>query len=319
MFESKEELVSDLAGAGLGSYAERIGDLAQPCLHFAPLAGLEEADKSAVRLGGFPELKPGIEWPRRPALPHADEFRAWLKRDGLAKVWATPRPLTLIARIRLAEAAACYPGPWPLPSHGHLNLYWESLCGCYGQGVLNARAVWEPEPSGLKPLTATPQDYPADVAGLPPVMPRRHFGLKLGWSCPDQATTKWLISDAELRELMHAKPFQDLYWRKIHAFSFEDGPYVHRMLGWSAPIQDDPAVQAASEAAGVEDVPVRWGTHETITPLLPTTKDWLLLLQVGLAEAYQDTGVEGMVYFMIPRADAEAGRFDRVSAVYQQT
>jgi hypothetical protein len=48
-------------------------------------------------------------------------------------------------------------------------------------------------------------------------------------------------------------------------------------------------------------------------------QDWLLLLQVGLAEAYQDTGVEGIVYFMMPRADAAAGRFDHVTAIYQQS
>ena len=91
------------------------------------------------------------------------------------------------------------------------------------------------------------------------------------------------------------------------------------MLGWSTPIQDEPAVDAAAEACGVADVPVTWPTHETIAPLLPTMSDWLLLMQVELADAYQDKGVEGMVYFMVKRRDAEAGCFDRVTAIYQQT
>jgi hypothetical protein len=319
MFESKEELISDLAAAGLGAYAEQIGELVQPCLYFAPLTGPEKNGGSAVRLGGFPEVPAGAGWPCRQALPHASEFRAWLKEDGLAEVWGTPRPLTLIAQIDLAQAMAAFVGPWPLPSHGRLSLYWESLCGCYGQGFLNALAIWDRESAGLRPLAGTPPDYPTDVAGLPPVMPEQHFGLRLGWSCPDQATTKWLIPDDTLAELMHAEPFQELYWRKIHAFALEGSPRVHRMLGWATPIQHDPAVEAAAEAAGVEDVPVLWRTRETTEPLLPTTKDWLLLLQVGLAYAYQDTGVEGMVYFMIPQADAAAGRFDRVTAIYQQT
>ncbi len=150
-------------------------------------------------------------------------------------------------------------------------------------------------------------------------MPQEHFGLKLGWSYPDQAITKWLIPDDKLHELMHAEPFQELYWRKIYAFTLEGSPRVHRMLGWATPIQKNPAVEAAAEAAGAEDVPVLWRTRETTEPLLPTAKDWLLLLQAGLADAYRDIGVEGMVYFMIPRADAAAGRFDRVTAVYQQT
>jgi len=40
---------------------------------------------------------------------------------------------------------------------------------------------------------------------------------------------------------------------------------------------------------------------------------------VELADAYQDKGVEGIVYFMVTRNDAEAGCFDRATAVYQQT
>jgi hypothetical protein len=30
-------------------------------------------------------------------------------------------------------------------------------------------------------------------------------------------------------------------------------------------------------------------------------------------------GIEGIVYFMVPRKDAQVGRFDRATAVYQQT
>jgi hypothetical protein len=318
MFGSKEELISDLAAAGLGRYAGRIGELAQPCLCCAPLTGLERAG-GGIRLGGFPEVPVGMSWPYRPALPHVSEFRAWLKDDKLAEVWGTPRPLTLIAQIDLAQAGAAFAGLWPLPSHGRLSLYWESLCGCYGQGSLNARAIWDRKFAGLVPLTGTPPYYPTGVARLPPVIPDQHFVLKLGWSCPDQVITKWLIPDDELRELMHAEPFQELYWRKIHAFTLEGTPRIHRMLGWATPIQQNPAVEAVAEAAGVEDVPVLWRTRQNTEPLLPNIKDWLLLLQVGLADTYQDKGVEGMLYFMVPRADAAAGRLDRVTAIYQQT
>jgi hypothetical protein len=123
----------------------------------------------------------------------------------------------------------------------------------------------------------------------------------------------------ELRELLGAEPFQELYWQRIHAQSFADGSLVHRMLGWCTPIQDEPAIDAAAEAAGVADVPVTWPSRETIAPLLPTMSDWLLLMQVELADAYQDKAIEGMVYFLVTRRDARAGRFDRATAVYQQT
>ncbi len=123
MFESKEELISDLTVAGLGGYAEQIGELAEPCLYFAPLAGPGKTSGNVVRLGGFPEVPPGAGWPCRPALPHVSEFRAWLKDDKLAEVWGTPRPLTLIAQIDLEQAAAAFAGPWPLPSCGRLSLY----------------------------------------------------------------------------------------------------------------------------------------------------------------------------------------------------
>ena len=35
--------------------------------------------------------------------------------------------------------------------------------------------------------------------------------------------------------------------------------------------------------------------------------DWLLLMQVELADAYQDKGVEGIVYFMVTRKDERRG------------
>jgi hypothetical protein len=130
---------------------------------------------------------------------------------------------------------------------------------------------------------------------------------------------KWIIPDEKLGELLMSEPFQELYWRRIHAWSFTDTSLVHRMLGWSTPIQGEPAINAAAEASGAADVPLRWPTPETIASLLPTMSDWLLLLQVDLADAYQDKGIEGMVYFMVTRKDAHAGRFDRATAVHQQT
>ena len=320
MFASRRDLISELTAAGLHRYAEQIGELAQPCLHFAAASTKSgDADRGAAKLGGCPELPEAMRWPYRPALPHADAFRAWLRDDRLADVWGTPRPLTFFAQVDLVAAAAAYHGPWPLPLRGRLYFFWDSLCGCYGQGVANARVVWDSSDAQLVPLDHPTPDYPHDVAGLPPIIPARHFDLKLAWSCPAQSMLKWLIPDDELRELLGAEPFQDLYWRRIHAWSLIDSPLVHRMLGWCTPIQDEPSIDAAAEVASVTDVPVKWPTRETVAPLLPSMIDWLLLLQVELADAYQDKGIEGMVYFMVPRKDAQAGRFDRVTAVYQQT
>jgi hypothetical protein len=318
MFETRRHLIDELTAAGLRHYAEEIGKLAQPCLHFAAASTKSrDAGRGAVKLGGSPELPESMRWPYRPALPHADAFRAWLRDDHMADVWSTPRPLTFFAQVDLAAAAVAYDGTWPLPPRGRLYFFWDSLCGCYGQGVANARVVLDSSDARLVPLDHPTLDYPHDVAGLPPIIPARHFDLKLAWSCPDQSTLKWLIPDGELRELLGAKLFQELYWRRIQAWSLKDSP--HRMLGWCTPIQDEPAIDAAAEVAGVMDVPMKWPTRETLQPLLPSMTDWLLLLQVELADAYQDKGVEGMVYFMVPRKDAQAGRFDRVTAVYQQT
>jgi len=321
MFKSRSELISELVDAGLGRHAERIGEWAQPCLHFVDSATTGQPSPGATKLGGSPELPEGMRWPYRPALPHVDAFRAWMRDDRLADCWGTPQPLTFFAQVDLVGAAAAYPGPWPLPSRGRLYFFWEWVCGCIGHGAANARVIWDcTEVRRLVPLHSPASGGSPRVLGdLPPVLPERHVIPKLAWSCPSQSTIKWLIPDETLHDLMSAQAFQDLYWRRIHAWSLLDGALVHRMLGWSTPIQNDPAVDAVAEAAGVQDVPVKWFTRETITPHLPSMLDWLLLLQVELADAYQDKGVEGMVYFMAPKEDAQAGRFDRAAAVYQQT
>ena len=321
MFETQSELIRELIAAGLDGYADQLGELARPCLHFAAASSRSgEAGSGAVRFGGRPELPEGMSWPYRPALPHAEAFRAWLRDDQLAFVWGTPRPLTFFAQVDLARAAAVYPDPWPLPSSGRLYFFWDWVCGCFGQGATNTRVIWDcTETSLLAPLDYPAVDYPRDVIALPPILPARHFDLKPAWSCPSQRMMKWLIPDEKLGELLSTEPFQELYWQRIHAWSFTGSSLVHRMLGWSTPIQDEPAIDAAAEASGVADVPLTWPTRETIAPLLPTMSDWLLLMQVELADAYQDKGVEGIVYFMVTRKDAEAGCFDRATAVYQQT
>ncbi len=60
-----------------------------------------------------------------------------------------------------------------------------------------------------------------------------------------------------------------------------------------------------------------WAQHRA--GIMVQARDWVLLLQVGLADWMQDDLVEGTVYYVIRRPDLAERRFDRVVAVYQQT
>jgi hypothetical protein len=207
MFKSRSELVSELAGTGLGGYAERIGEWARPCLYFVDGATTGEPSPGATKLGGSPEVPEGISWPYRPALPHVDAFRAWIGDDRLADCWGTPQPLTFFAQVDLASAAAAYPGPWPLPSRGRLYFFWEWACGRFGHGAANARVIWDfAEVRRLVPMHHPASGGPPRVVGdLPAVLPERYLdGVAPAWTCPNQATTKWLIPDDKLRDLMDA-------------------------------------------------------------------------------------------------------------------
>jgi hypothetical protein len=115
MFKSRSELVSELVGAGLGRYAERIGERAQPCLHFADSATTGEPSPGATKLGGSPELSEGMSWPYRPALPHVDAFRAWIRDVRLADCWGTPQPLTFLCTSRSGERGRRLPWPMAAP------------------------------------------------------------------------------------------------------------------------------------------------------------------------------------------------------------
>ncbi len=60
-----------------------------------------------------------------------------------------------------------------------------------------------------------------------------------------------------------------------------------------------------------------WAQHRA--GIMAQARDWVLLLQVGLADWMQDDLVDGTVYYVICRPDLAERRFDRVVAVYQQT
>jgi hypothetical protein len=115
MFKSRSELVSELIDAGLGRYADQIGESAQPCLHFVDSATTSEPSPGATKLGGSPDLPEGMSWPYRPALPHVDAFWAWIRDDRLADCWGTPQALTFGQQLRL-------------PSPGHQSLKRPTTC-----------------------------------------------------------------------------------------------------------------------------------------------------------------------------------------------
>lgn len=248
------------------------------------------------RLGGLPDLPPGVAWPQWRGRPHS-----------------------FVGQIRL-ENVAPFDEQQILPPSGLLSFFWDSAAvGQYAAGceaedgagwgfdpedVGAARVLYVPEPSAAS-RRDRPESLPRDcILGARAVAPQRRITLP-PWESTDFGFLA--LSDRQT----------DSYLRLLEALNRiqaagDAGVPVHQLLGHPDQIQGDMQLEVqlvthglyCGNSTGYED-PRR-------VELEPGSPQWRLLLQVDSDEERLGVtwGDGGRIYLWSREPDLAARRFD---------
>jgi len=182
MFDTPADAQAQLAQHFARPQVERVVGALVPTLVFRPLP-TDKGSVGGTRIGGAPDLPPGLTWPRR-AMPADAEAIA--KRgnpeagEDMRRHFRKELPYAFFAQVDLGEARGQAEGPAKksakesakeptmgeggpaaaLPGHGRLLFFYDLSAGPWDNGTESARVIWDESPrEGL-----APQTIPSDLA-----------------------------------------------------------------------------------------------------------------------------------------------------------
>jgi uncharacterized protein DUF1963 len=251
MFTSHEDARAFLIARGLAEHADRLLGCLLPCLAVMPAP----TDRlGGTRMGGVPDLPPGLEWPVRPVPPDADAFAArWgTHRDWIARHITRALPYEFVAMIDLAEASWLPEGAG-LPAEGRLLFFYDGAVGPWWDGPEAGRVIWDRTSAGS--LAATP--IPAALAELHAAERAEHDAVQA-----DPMQLAKAMSDAQLkivaRTLKQGETLADYFGQVAKNMEFA-GRYLHTgrpmrvvpVLQW--PDGGSPEAAASAELQALAD------------------------------------------------------------------
>lgn len=348
---TRSELITQIAEVFPAEYTDMLAAAVVAAIGFEPVAG--EGALGATRIGGMPDLSPGIEWPVRPAADadKAASIAGWLRDDRITDLFARPLPYSFLAQVDLAEAGALGEIAADLPGEGRLLFFYDYAAGPWSNGPEVAQVIWDRGATADLVRADLPQELHALAAGdekahdAMTVSLREEYGdsvdepftpsqwgpprpmrLVAFWSLPGTHVFE-ISSDPALKAALSAEQNEDeesLYdlWTDFEPqgapgesdFGFKP----HKLLGLPDPEQDDPRF----DAFFISETGRQFPEPEKATAFFDAnqhrTAEWRLLLQIDIAD-YLQMRTEGTVYFLIRKDDLRTRNFDRVVAVYQQT
>lgn len=251
----------------------------------APLPRQAQA-LGASRLGGLPDLPPGLAWPRQEDIPLS--FLAQFDMADLAPFTAARQlpPIGILYFFYDAEDQ-----PWGFdPAHegGWRVLY------CADPRTITGRAE---APDGLDTRFEARAVRLSEDSTLPDVWNEEMASLKL--------------SQAELDAYLELE-------ETVQPDLTEALPTIHRLLGHPDQIQSDMRedIQLASRGVYAGDSSQRGDPR--VPALLKGVNDWMMLFQIDSDEELgTEWGDAGRVYFWIRRQDLARADFSRAWAVLQ--
>jgi uncharacterized protein YwqG len=269
--------------AGLKRLTKDTDALAKPSIRLNATPVDDEATLATgtSRLGGLPDLPPGLAWPVWQGLPQA-----------------------FIAQINLQEVHSS-DVEQALPAHGLLWFFYDARQETYGDDPAN-RGGWSvfysEKPEQLQ-HAAAPKDLPAE---------------SLFKAASLSGSSEITLSQVPAQEIAHfdwsdeeQEQYDDLLFSMVPP---EKRPFRHRLLGNPDLIQDDLRLQSqlvSHGSTGDEDDP------ET-KKLEAGASEWRLLLQVDTDERIgMRWASSGMLYYSITATDLKAQRFDNTWLILQ--
>ena len=294
--------------AGLTRFASLLSGAARPAVDLraaAPPPGAPPPT-GVSKFGGRPDLPPGFDWPVN------------TNADGGG------RPLDFLLQVHLAGAAPHAP-PGELAAAGLLTFFYDACDQPWGHRpdeLGGYRVVHHLSAAGFVP---TPR--PPDVGELRPSerfepLAERPITFRPRMTFPDPYSRP----GRRLRDALEAGGASGKERDALHDLLAElnapPGPRVrggdrvpdHHLLGHSANVQFGMEQSAAETMAGLDGAGEPWPGLDPGDPRFAPSgpDDWALLLQLDSDPYVGRWGDDGRLFWWVRRADAVAGRFDRV-------
>lgn len=355
MFDTPADAQAQLAPQFSRPQVEMVVGALVPTLVFRPLPGDAAGDGKRLggtRIGGTPDLPPGLAWPRRakPADGEAIAKRGNAEAgEEMRRHFRKELPYAFFAQVDLGRVKGQGGPAADLPGHGRLLFFYDLTAGPWDNGTESARVIWDESPQEGLTAQAMPPDlakaaeeYRAEIAKvnrafkLP--LPKPDSGTPYGGPARPMSLHATLRPPAIESLEMDAKPalkaalahradgeesfrdaYQDLFSKAFDSYhGAANAGRRNQLLGSPLPEQSDPRFEA--------EVVTRFGVQHLDrdkraahrAEIEAGERSWRLLLQIDVGDFLQADG-EGTVYFLIRASDLSERRFDRVVAVYQQT
>jgi uncharacterized protein YwqG len=279
------KLQAAVKAAGLARLAPVLDRLVRPSVRLrATLAREAQMPIGASKLGGLPDLPAGVTWPEWHGLP-----QSFLMQLRLAD-------LQPVLRGTLAGA---------FPEQGWLWFFYDAAQETYGADPADQ--------GGWRVLFLDTDQPPLQRVPAPAALPAesRFRACALSFAVEETFSQQ---PDLDIPGLAWSNADQQRY-EVLLADLAPAGSAIprHRLLGFPDTIQDDMRLQCQLTSQGVTAV-----DDPRIEQLAPGAQDWQLLLQIDSdAQAGLRWASDGMLYYWLRRADAQARRFERSWLVLQ--
>ena len=275
-----------IAAARLEHRAPAIRAALLPSLRLVPSGAAPKPGSS--RLGGLPDLRSGVEWPR----------------NG-------KKPLSFVAQVNLAELPRVERAD-ALPAEGLLSFFYDLAKMPWGEKPAEhaAIAVIFTPPGAALGTAKRPKDL---------VAPDKYTNVDLE-PTPVRAETEWTLPFVRTREFRamgieeaEVPSYMDhIYGAMSEVWPGEEEPY-HRMFGHADANQGDMtrrlAYQLAGKSKAIDSKP---------DPALEAdAATFRLLLQIDTDEELGSHWGSGRLFYWIREADLAARRFDRTFLQFQ--
>lgn len=282
---------------------EKLTALLRPQIKLIPTGPVEEDETPpwTSKLGGFPDLPVGADWPLHGSLdPGAPKARRRYSDTELG-------PLEFLAQVNLADVARVG-SDLPLPTDGLLLFFYDAKEQAFGFDPADGqgrRVIYVPAGVETKrQMSASPDEIlvrPLEFA-------------------PSEVLPDWLTIGDYLTD-----PIAQAGWRELEGldelfdeYSSDNDGEEHVFGGWPRVIQHPMEEECESVLNGLYLGGAEDYKDPRITVFRQNAPQWRLLLQLDSDESLDWMwGDMGMVYFWCREEDIAARRFDRVWTILQ--
>jgi len=282
-----DDLRARIHEVGLGYHAEALLRVAAPAIRLTTHEVKEDTPLGSTKLGGLPDLPPGVAWP---------------VVDGIL--------LEFVGQFRLADLTS-YDAEGRLPQSGMLYFFFDGMLTGYEYGeTKDRRAVLY-------------YDGPFDALTRRQMPPHDHGrAFKVFSPCALCYQTLWTLPPIEAIDTHEKTPLAPILSSRESGDHYEElsepydyGNFSHRLLGHPDYVQlgDTRYMLALDHDTEGRFISDGFGNYTNTAEFVAEARRWLLLAQfTGDEHARTSWGNGGMIYFWIREEDLAARRFDRV-------